>query len=94
MKLLILTVLVFSMSEIESLAKQDQSLAIVSGTLQGNDVFCPQFKLIDGETISLSGDFPKAASGTKFELIGRWREKSKCMRGRELRVKGIKKIDD
>ncbi len=75
------------------MANQDQTLETIQGALIGNDIFCPQFKTQAGETISLSGDFPKAESGTEYELNGQWREKSKCMRGREFRVLKASMVD-
>lgn len=86
MKLFFVAVLVGFLGGMGSMANQNQTLETIQGTMVGNDIFCPQFKTQSGETISLSGDFPKAESGTEYKLNGQWREKSKCMRGREFRV--------
>lgn len=62
-------------------------MVTLSGTYVGQGVNCPQFRLEDGETISLSGNYPAlVASGGPIVLTGRWARESKCMQGREFRV--------
>lgn len=59
----------------------------ISGTFAGQGIVCPQFRMDDGETISLSGAYPAQMKlGEKLTLSGRWAPESKCMQGREFRV--------
>lgn len=68
-----------------SMASSQDFVSII-GTLENDRKICPAFKLDSGETISLSGFVPKVAVNTKLSLKGQWRQRSKCMRGREFRV--------
>lgn len=81
------------MSGAGSLTKPDAQPQDIEGTLQSVARVCPQFALADGEFISLSGDIPKVATGTRLALKGEWRQKTKCMRGREFRVLESLKIE-
>ena len=58
----------------------------ITGTYIGPGAECPQFRLNDGEKISLSGAVPDAEIGEALTLAGRWSMLSKCMQGREFRV--------
>ena len=69
--------------------KNDQanlSLVSLSGVFVGRGVVCERFKLDDGETISLSGDYRVTGIDVPAKLNGRWAQISKCQQGREFRV--------
>ena len=54
------------------------------GTRIDGGVECPQFRLTDGEVISLMGTPPDALGA--YTLVGRWARVSKCMQGRSFQV--------
>jgi hypothetical protein len=58
----------------------------ITGTFLGKGVECPQFRLENGEQISLSGTIPEHQVGDEATLTGRWSMISTCMQGREFRV--------
>lgn len=67
--------------------RNESGLESIVGTFVGAGVLCPQFRLEDGETVSLSGAVPaEITAGTELTLNGRWAFESKCMQGREFRV--------
>lgn len=61
----------------------------ITGAHAGPGVVCPQFRLADGETVSLSGDTASVAAAGTVTLRGRWMTRTKCMQGREFRVEGV-----
>ena len=93
MKTIFFVILTILMSGAGSLEKPDANQQEVQGTLYSDDVYCPQFALSDGEFISLTGDVPRVDVGTKLLLKGKWRQKTKCMRGREFRVLESREIN-
>jgi len=62
------------------------STEIITGAYVGPGAPCPQFRLTNGETISLSGAYPKLVIGQPITLSGLWVGRSKCMQGREFNV--------
>lgn len=62
----------------------------VSGMLIGPGVECPQFRLDDGEVISLVGAAPDQPGS--YQLTGRWARFSKCMQGRSFQVQAVTPI--
>ena len=60
---------------------------MVSGAYLGPGAECPQFELLSGERISLSGVRDHAfTKGEIVNLHGRWRPVSTCMQGRDFLV--------
>ncbi len=57
----------------------------IAGTPAGRGVVCPQFRLDDGELVSLTGEAPPEGAG-RVVLSGRWQPRSPCMQGRSFRV--------
>lgn len=64
----------------------------VEGALTGAGVECPQFRLPDGETISLTGQPPKDPGS--YRLTGRWARFSYCMEGRTFDVQTFVEIKE
>ncbi len=58
----------------------------ITGVFLGPGVECPQFRLEDGEQISLTGPVPEAEIGSRLVLSGHWAAISFCMQGRTFRV--------
>jgi hypothetical protein len=64
----------------------------ISGTVIGKGAVCVQFRMTDGETISLQGASPQDyKQGEEFQLTGAWLRVSNCMQGRAFRIsRGVK----
>jgi len=62
------------------------------GALTGAGVECPQFRLADGEVVSLTGQ-PPAELGN-YKLTGRWARFSYCMEGRTFDVLSFVEIKE
>ncbi|MCE6967294.1 hypothetical protein [Cereibacter sphaeroides] len=64
----------------------------ITGTALGRGVLCPQFRLDDGEQISLEGLPPGSsapAPGQRLRLTGSFLRASRCQQGRAFRVTAI-----
>lgn len=66
----------------------ETGMETIRGVLLGPGVECMQFRLDDGEQISLTGPVPEAAPGTALTLTGRWAMVSYCMQGRTFSIEG------
>jgi hypothetical protein len=60
---------------------------IIDGEVMGQGAPCVQFRLDNGETVSLEGASPQLfKTGMKFKLSGNWMRISTCMQGRAFKV--------
>jgi len=64
----------------------ETGLETIRGVLLGPGVECVQFRLDDGEQISLTGAVPEVVPGTALTLTGRWAMVSYCMQGRTFSI--------
>jgi hypothetical protein len=61
--------------------------ANIQGEVLGLGAPCVQFRMDNGETVSLEGASPQHfKSGMKFKLSGNWMRVSTCMQGRAFKV--------
>ena len=59
----------------------------LKGEVMGLGAPCVQFRMEDGETISLQGASPQEfQKGMRLSLTGNWLRISNCMQGRAFRV--------
>jgi hypothetical protein len=59
----------------------------IQGEVLGRGAPCVQFRMDNGETVSLEGASPQSfKSGMKLKLLGNWMRISTCMQGRAFRV--------
>lgn len=59
----------------------------LKGEVMGLGAPCVQFRMEDGETISLQGASPQEfQKGMKLSVTGNWLRISNCMQGRAFRV--------
>jgi len=72
--------------------QSDDTLAEITGSYVGPGVECPQFRLEDGETVSLVAMPAEIETGEPVTLTGRWPMFSKCMQGRTFYVRALKKV--
>ena len=65
----------------------------IQGEVLGKGATCIQFRVDNGETVSLEGASPQSfKSGMKLKLFGNWMRISTCMQGRAFRISHSEEI--